>query len=133
MFNIDGAVKYTKLLFERVPEGSNFFIVLNDERIRIKEGSDSDSIQWKKERSRYNVLITSLAKSYPYVIVVPFSEFIRDENEIQLASGGNHYAAWLTNPLIFGGLEKALKFGFPGRLDGESAGWGSDASAEGAI
>jgi len=28
---------------------------------------------------------------------------------------------------------KSLNFGFSGRLDGESAGWGSDASAEGAI
>ena len=73
------------LLFDRVPVGSKFVVILDDERIRQADGVIK-AFPWI---AQYNEGIKSIAASFPYVGVLSSSDFIRSEDELQV--NGNHY------------------------------------------
>ena len=72
-------------LFERVPSGSKFIIVLDDDRVRSNDGT----LRVAPWITRYNDQMKSIVAPFRFVEALEFKDFIEDENEIQI--GGNHY------------------------------------------
>jgi FkbH-like protein len=74
-----------RALIERIPVGSKLVILLDHDVTRAADGSLINA----KFVSKYNSLIASLAKEFPYVATVSFSEVLENDSQIQV--GGNHY------------------------------------------
>jgi FkbH-like protein len=72
-------------IFTRLPVGSKLVVMLDHNQMRMANGSLQDQ-PWV---DYYNMMIRSIAAAHPFVAVVCYSEFIRNEDEIRI--GGNHY------------------------------------------
>jgi FkbH-like protein len=72
-------------LIERIPGGSKLVILLDHDVTRASDGTLISATFV----SRYNALMSSVAKEYPYVATVSFSDAIENDSQIQI--GGNHY------------------------------------------
>ena len=70
--------------FDRIPIGSKVILMLDDDRVRERDGVRPAS--WVRH---YSSLMTSVAAHYAFAAVVSFTDNICSEEEIQL--GGNHY------------------------------------------
>ena len=81
----DEAVAATRAFFERVPNGSKLILLLDHDRIR---GMDN-VVRQAGAVADYNAKVTELARAYPYVGIVPFSDCIESDEQVQM--GGNHY------------------------------------------
>ena len=71
-------------LFDLVPVGCKFIVVLDDERTRAADGS-LRTLSWV---AAYNAAIRTIATARPFVGVVSLAEAISGDDEIQI--GGNH-------------------------------------------
>lgn len=72
-------------LFDRIPAGSKLIIVLDDERIRFRDGV----LQTQPSVRQYNAWLAGLVADLPWVGIADFAAHINSEDEIQV--GGNHY------------------------------------------
>ncbi len=80
-------VQSTLNLIGRVPLGSKFIIIMNHNEVRDIQGA----LAPHPFLTRYTQIIRDVARDYPYVEVVSFSEAIRSSDEI-LPGGANHYS-----------------------------------------
>lgn len=72
-------------LIKRVPDGSKIVILLDHVRVRRSDGA----LQAAPWISKYNTLISTLAKEFPYAATFSFSDVIGSDDQVQI--GGNHY------------------------------------------
>ena len=74
-----------RALIHRVPVDSKFIILLDHDRVRGEDGI----LRTAHYVTQYNSLVISVAKDYPFVATVSFTDAIDSEDQIQ--AGGNHY------------------------------------------
>lgn len=71
-------------LLEHVPVGAKLILLLDHDRHRVQ-----GVVQSEPRTARYNELVKSIVRAYPYAEVVSFSDFVDDDEQIQEL--GNHY------------------------------------------
>jgi FkbH-like protein len=75
-----------RTLIERTPDGSKLVVLLDHDWMR----SPHDRVLRQAPFvMRYNALVRSIAKQYPYVATVSFTDVIDSEDQVRV--GGNHY------------------------------------------
>jgi len=70
--------------FDRIPTGSKVILILDDDRVRERDGVRPAS--WVRH---YSSLIRSVVAQYSFAATASFTDSICSEEEIQ--QGGNHY------------------------------------------
>ena len=129
---INGKLRWCIWIEERDSPFARSHPFLSDVLERVKSvrlGSDASSTREFAEKPYRFVQIAGTARDHSLVVAKVSSER-RPYIPIDLLTGESIASSRI--PSYFS-TRKSLNFGFPGRLDGESAGWGSDAGGEGSI
>jgi FkbH-like protein len=89
--SLEQRVQMIRNMIERIPAGSKFIIAVEHDQVSRPDPEDPKKfvISPFPERTRWADLMRDVARSYPYVEVITYSEVIKGPHEIQ--GGGNHY------------------------------------------